>query len=182
MAENKRSRGHHGEHQGREDLTGEHRLGDAGQAAFAVLFAVVYIVDSFFLRWTTFLNEIVPLWVQLVIGIPLLIAAGYLALVSMKPVFEEVRDPPVVIRTGLYAWMRHPMYLSEVLLYVGLLALSLSLAAAAVWLLAIVFLFALCRYEEKLLIERFGDDYRAYMREVPMWLPRPWRRARTSPE
>ena len=102
---------------------------------------------------------------------------GYLARASLKTVFDEVREPPVVIRTGLYARMRHPMYFSEILLYAGLLALSLSLAAAAIWVAAIVFLTFLCRHEERLLIERFGADYRTYMREVPMWVPRPWKRA-----
>ena len=34
------------------------------------------------------------------------------------------------------------------------------------------FLYYLSRYEEKLLLKRFGDGYRTYMREVGMWTPR----------
>ena len=86
--------------------------------------------------------------------------------------FGEVRDPPVVIRTGLFASIRHPMYLSEIIMYFGLLILSTSIAAGVVWGISIVFLYALCRHEEKLLLDRFGDDYRRYMSEVPMWFPR----------
>ena len=162
----------------RPDLTGEHLLGDSGQALFAVLFAVVWILDSFFLKWTTFLSDSVPTWIRTLAGCVLLAVAGFLAISSMKTVFAEVRDPPAVIRSGLFAYVRHPMYFSEVLLYAGLFALSLSLASAAVGLSAAIFLFYLCRHEELLLIDRFGDDYRGYMREVPMWLPRLKRRAK----
>jgi hypothetical protein len=59
-----------------------------------------------------------------------------------------------VIRESVFGVVRHPVYLSEILFYLGLLMLSLSLA-----------------YEEKLLLARFGKDYAKYKREVPMWLP-----------
>jgi protein-S-isoprenylcysteine O-methyltransferase Ste14 len=51
------------------------------------------------------------------------------------------------------------------------LLLSMSLAAAFVWLIAIGFLHYISRHEEKLLLVRFGKDYKQYMQEVPMWIP-----------
>jgi protein-S-isoprenylcysteine O-methyltransferase Ste14 len=54
--------------------------------------------------------------------------------------------------------------------------LSISLAAAAVGVVAIGFLHCISRYEERLLLERFGEEYEQYMREVPMWNPRFWKR------
>ena len=86
--------------------------------------------------------------------------------------FGEVRETPSVIRKGVFGLVRHPIYLSEVLLYLGLFMLNMSLAAGAVWIGATVFLYYLSRYEEKLLLKRFGDGYRTYMREVGMWTPR----------
>ena len=50
--------------------------------------------------------------------------------------------------------------------------LSISLAAFVVLLMAIVFLHYISRYEERLLLARFGEEYRKYMQEVPMWFPR----------
>lgn len=157
---------------GRDDLTGEHRFGDSGQAITAAIFAAVWSADTFVLRWTTVLNGVIPNAVRAPIGLALLGLAGALAIGSLRIVFGERRDPPVVIKKGLYAHMRHPMYLSEVVLYAGFLFLSMSLAALMVWIGAVVFLRFLCRHEERLLIGRFGDDYREYMRTVPMWLPR----------
>ena len=104
-------------------------------------------------------------------GVALLILSGYLARTSLNIVFSEVRSEPAVIRDRIYKYLRHPMYVSEILLYLGLLLINLSIIAAIVWLAAIVFLYFICRYEEKLLLERFGADYEQYMREVPMWVP-----------
>ena len=63
-------------------------------------------------------------------------------------------------------------------LYAGLIALNMSLAAVMIWIVAIVFLFSLCRYEEGLLLQRFGEDYSSYNSEVPMWIPSLTRRPR----
>ena len=108
-------------------------------------------------------------------GILVLIAAGYLSKTGMKIVFDEVRDKPEVIRKGVFSIVRHPVYLGEILLYVGLLFFSLSIASAVVWLLAIFFLDYIARYEEKILLDHFGDEYRNYMKEVPRWIPKIYR-------
>lgn len=155
----------------REDLTGEHPWGDLGQALCAITFATVWIADAFFLRWTTFLNTHIPAAIRIPLGLAVLGLAGYLATSSFRQVFSQVPETPTVIREGLYRVVRHPMYLSEMLLYLGLLMLSLSLAAAAMWVLAILFLHRIARYEERLLLARFGDAYAEYMRQVPMWTP-----------
>ena len=156
----------------RDDLTGEHNLGDAGQIFFALLFCGIWIVDSFFLKYSTQLNDIVPAPVRKPIGIVLVGLSAYLAWSGLRIVFGEVRETPSVIREGVFGVVRHPIYLSEVLLYLGLFMLSMSLAAGAVWLGATAFLYYLSWYEERLLLKRFGDGYRAYMCDVGMWIPR----------
>jgi protein-S-isoprenylcysteine O-methyltransferase Ste14 len=141
-----------------------------------VLFAATWISDTFFLRATTFLNEYVPLGIRIPLGVVLVALSGYLAGEGLSIVFGEEREEPGVIRKGVFSLVRHPTYLGEILVYLGLLMLSLSLAAAVVWAVAIVFLHAISRYEERLLLARFGEAYEVYMREVPMWIPRPWKR------
>jgi len=158
--------------EGRDDLTGEHGFGDAGQAICALLFFVVWAGDSFFLRYTTQLNEIVPSVVRKPIGIVILCLSAYCALSGLRIVFSEVRDTPSVIRKGVFGLVRHPIYFSEVLLYLGLFLLHMSLAAGLVGIGAAVFLHYLSRYEERLLLKRFGDDYQSYMHDVGMWIPR----------
>ncbi|MEJ2628820.1 MAG: isoprenylcysteine carboxylmethyltransferase family protein [bacterium] len=156
----------------RNDLTGEHAIGDAGQLFFAILFFGVWIPDSFFLNYTTQLNQVVPDWIRNPLGIIILIISGFCSYTGLRIVFHEERVTPSVIRKGIFRFVRHPIYLSEVLLYLGLFIMSMSLASLFIMIIASIFLYFLCRYEEKLLLERFGKDYQDYMREVGMWLPR----------
>jgi protein-S-isoprenylcysteine O-methyltransferase Ste14 len=90
------------------------------------------------------------------------------------PVFPTRR----LVVTGLYRYVRNPMYvavvstiLGQALIFgnVGLLAYG-----ALVWLLFHVFVLV---YEEPSLKARFGSEYRVFCAEVPRWVPcfTPWR-------
>lgn len=160
------------------NLTGEHRWGDAGQIILACLFAVVWICDSFIFKYTIFLNQHVPLAIRVPLGVMFFILSGYLSKTGLSAVFKEVREKAVVIRKGVFGLVRHPIYLGEILLYLGFLSFNLSLAAAFVWLATIGFLHYLSLYEERLLLARFGEEYRQYMQDVPMWIPRMRRKRR----
>ena len=159
-------------HHQRDDLTGEHTVGDVGQIILACLFAAIWIADTFFLKLSTFLNQYVPLSIRIPFGVCLLALSYYLARTGLSIVFGEERGKPVVIRKSVFNVVRHPVYLSEILLYLGFLILSISLAASMVWVIGIGFLHYISRHEERLLLARFGKEYEQYMRQVPMWIPR----------
>ena len=113
----------------RDDLTGEHALTDIGQLVLLVLFAGAWVADSFFLHATTFLSGSIPLAIRVPIGAVLLALAAYLGASSHRTIFGTTRDEPHVVRTGVFSIVRHPMYLSEILLYLGWLACGVSLIA-----------------------------------------------------
>jgi protein-S-isoprenylcysteine O-methyltransferase Ste14 len=76
--------------------------------------------------------------------------------------------PARLVQTGPYAWMRHPIYVAEGCLWVGMIVLLGSPVAAAVF--ACLMLAGsrwLVRGEERALEEQFGDEYRAYRARVP---------------
>lgn len=156
----------------RNDLTGEHKVGDIGQLTLACLFLVVWIADTFFFRYTTFLNIYVPNGIRVFLGLLILIISGYLAKTGHSIVFGEIREKPTVIRKNVFSIVRHPIYLGEILLYIGLLILSISLAAVIVFFAVFIFLYYISKYEERLLLERFGEEYKEYMQDVPMLIPR----------
>jgi len=166
----------HQAHQGREDLTGENKFGDAGQLILLLIFLILWVADSFFLKFSFISMD--PRWIILraPLGIGILVFSLWMARAGLMVVFGEIREEPHVIRDGVFAIVRHPIYLSAILLYLGLLVLALSLVAAAVWIVIIAFYVYLCRYEEKLLLEKFGNAYQNYMQAVPMLLPRLWKR------
>jgi protein-S-isoprenylcysteine O-methyltransferase Ste14 len=159
-------------HKNRKDLIGEHKIGDAGQMIFAVLFFVVWITDTFILEYSVFLNEIIPNSVRLPVALAILILSAYLSISGLTIIFGEVREKPEVVRKGVFGIVRHPIYLSEILVYIGLLFVSLSIASAIICVMAIIFLYFISRYEEKILLEHFGEDYKLYMQDVPMWIPK----------
>jgi len=157
------------------NLAGEHRIGDIGQLTLYCLFMALWISDML-LNYSNFLNEYIPAVIRLPIGIIILIISGYMAGTGLWIIFGKKSQPQGVVRKGVFRFVRHPIYLSEILLYLGLLFLNISLAAALVWIMAILFLHYISRYEEKLLLVRFGKEYEQYMRDVPMWIPRIWRK------
>ncbi len=87
------------------------------------------------------------------------------------PRFETNR----LVTRGPYACMRHPMHLA---LFFLPLALGLILGSPSfclfVWPLEVLLMLALIKLvEEPEAIRKFGDAYRAYMREVPAFNLRP---------
>jgi len=158
-------------HAGREDLIGENHLSDIGQILFYLIFMGVWITDTFFFKYSTFSNEHFLSFVRIPLGIIMLLISACLAWTGLHVVFGEKREVPCVIRKSVFSIVRHPIYLSEILLYLGLLILRISLAAAIIWVFAIVFLHYISRYEEKLLLSHFGEEYKKYMDQVPMWIP-----------
>ena len=158
-------------HQHRGDLTGEHAFSDIGQLIFLIIFLIVWIADSFVFKYSTFLTRYVSNYIRVPIALIVLAISGLLAWAGLKIVFRETREEPQVITTGVFSIVRHPIYLSSILLYLGFILLSLSLLSVLVWFIIIIFYYQISRYEEKLLTQRFGSAYEEYMKKVPMLLP-----------
>lgn len=72
-----------------------------------------------------------------------------------------------VVTSGIYSVVRHPMYLSFLLISLSLVCLSQHWLDAVMGAVLMGLLYNdMCR-EEKNSIEKFGDDYRNYMERVP---------------
>jgi protein-S-isoprenylcysteine O-methyltransferase Ste14 len=153
------------------ELSGEHALTDTGQLLLLAIFLVVWITDSFFFHYSDFPAGHVTLYVRLPVSAALVTVSVLLALRAHRAVFGDSRGKTGLITTGVYSLVRHPMYCGSWLFFVGLTAATLSLASAAVSVLVFVFYYSVSRYEEKLLLSRYGDQYRNYMSRVPMLFP-----------
>jgi protein-S-isoprenylcysteine O-methyltransferase Ste14 len=159
-------------HKDRDDLTGEHVWGDAGQVILLLIFLVVWILDSFIFQFSTVLSHYVPLYVRMPASLVIWYCAGYLARSGLRIIFGETREQPIVIRKGVFNRVRHPIYLGSLLFLFGFSVLTLSVFSLILWLGIFVFYHFISRYEEKLLLNKFGAEYEKYMSEVPMWIPR----------
>lgn len=159
-------------HPGRKDLLGEHKFGDLGQLILLFLFMVIWIGDSFIFRFSTFLDSSIPQYVQIIASSLILLTALYLAIVGIKIIFIKVRDEPTLLKEGIFSWIRHPLYTSALLLYLGFIILSMSLLSAGFWLIIICFYYYISKYEERILSQYFGDEYIEYKKQVGMWFPK----------
>ena len=89
-----------------------------------------------------------------------------------------------LVESGPFACVRNPLYIGNMLLWVGF-----AVAAGVLWLAPVAFALLaveyhwIVRWEEALLVERRGDEYREYARRVPRWIPRIrfWGRSRLRP-
>ena len=158
-------------HSNRKDLAGEHPYGDAGQIIALIIFVMIWIFDSFFYRFSTFLADHLPLYIRLIPAAVSFGISGFLSRSGLTVVYREVRDPPRVIRTGVFSYSRHPIYLAALLLYLGFSLTTLSLISLGFLVVIFVFYDYLATFEEKQLEEKFGPEYLSYKKKTPKWLP-----------
>ena len=81
-------------HDGRDDLVGEHKIGDTGQVILFIIFFIVWIIDCFIYEFSEILLQNISLFIRLPIAIIVCILAVYLAKASLKIIFDEVREIP----------------------------------------------------------------------------------------
>jgi protein-S-isoprenylcysteine O-methyltransferase Ste14 len=115
--------------------------------------------------------------VLLVLAIAVLIRAFARFVVECRGTPAPIAPPDRLVVGGDYRFARNPMYLALITAILGQAlifgSLGLLLYAVIVWAITAAFVHW---YEEPVLLERYGDDYRRYRQAVRAWLPRlrPW--------
>lgn len=150
----------------------------AGRAVGALVLAlpvVAYAVIPQCMTWASFELPAGVRWFGFVVGCLTIPAASWVLRSLGKNVSETVltkRDHELVTE-GPYQWVRHPLYTTGITLFLalGLMEASwlvLSAAAVAAVLVQVLVMPA----EERALVGKFGDRYRAYANRTGRWLPR----------
>ena len=152
-----------------------------GSALFFVLApgVVAGLIPWLLTGWE--IDDPVAFWAPArVIGVVLLVAGvGVLLHAFGRFVVEGMGTPAPVAPTerlvvgGLYRYVRNPMYLAVLAVIVGqALALGQLELLAYAALVAGAFAAFVHWYEEPTLHRQFGEEYDAYRRSVPAWMPR----------
>ncbi len=131
-------------------------------------------------RWMAWSKIGLPEWARWVgVGIGILCTFGIYWLFSsigsgITPTSATRKEHQLVTR-GPYRWVRHPLYTigSSFFLSFGMMADNWFIAALG----ALTFIAMAIRTpkEEANLIEKFGDEYREYMKRTGRFLPKIWR-------
>ena len=159
-------------HEHRRDLAGEYRWGDTGQFILFLVFIIGLIADLFIVKISISWQGIIPWYFRVIVFLPFIAIAGYFVQRAHQKVFQEERKELKVIKTDVFAMIRHPMYFGSILLYLSFVILSLSIVALVIFVIVVIFYYYLCCYEEQLLLAKLGDEYKNYMKNVPMLIPR----------
>jgi protein-S-isoprenylcysteine O-methyltransferase Ste14 len=109
-------------------------------------------------------------WILLILSV-YVVFTGYLLLKRKGKPDSNFENTSVLVKSGIYGYIRHPLYLSIFLLGTGITLKDpgpVQLLLGTVNLLAVYFT---ARIEEKEMIAKFGHDYKQYMTETKMFIP-----------
>ena len=124
---------------------------------------VLSILFPPWLRWVGFALGLASLalwtWVQAVLG-------------KHWSAQLQMRDEHHLITVGPYARVRHPLYTAMFGYGVGLALVTANWAFVALAVLVVAGGVVRAPREEQMMIEQFGEEYRAYMRRTGRFLPR----------
>lgn len=84
---------------------------------------------------------------------------------------QDLEDTTVLVTSGVYRYIRHPLYASLILFGIGAVLKRQSVLSLAVLLGLVLAVFATARVEERANVERFGEQYRAYRARTKMFIP-----------
>lgn len=85
--------------------------------------------------------------------------------------YSEKPNQSVLVLSGLYKFVRHPLYFSTIILMLGIILISPTLHLILLSLVVFIYLVIGSRLEEKKLIEEFGEDYIEYRKKVKGLIP-----------
>ena len=135
---------------------------------------LVYLINPNWMNWSKIgLPESIR-WLG--VGIGVLCTFGIYWLFSsigsgITPTSVTRKEHKLVTR-GIYRWIRHPLYTigSSFIISFGIMADNWFIAAFGI--LAFILMASRTPKEEANLIEKFGDEYREYMKRTGRYLPR----------
>jgi len=122
-------------------------------------------------QWTVALAAVVLALASVIFGVAAIRILG-----KQWSLVAKVVEGHLLIRSGPYRIVRHPIYLAMMGLLVATgiafgtlpgIGLAVGVYLRGTWLRV--------RFEERLLVAKFGDTYTRYAQEVPAILPTPWR-------
>ena len=111
------------------------------------------------ISWIFLFTSLIPL----LFGVYLLRKAG-------KPT-NTLEATTILVKSGIYHYIRHPLYASLLYLAWGIFFKSPSLVGDCVAMVASTFIYATARADETECQAKFGEEYATYMNQTRMFIP-----------
>ena len=159
----------------RSGLGSEHPLCDRVQLIMMILFFIVWGIDSlsfFIFKYSTVFINIISLPILSLPAFFTMVFGLYLIAKSHNVVLVKKTEKPRFIDSGVYSFVRHPMYLGILIFCLSFFFVSLSISSLGIWLLFFIIYDRMATFEENDLVRTLGKKYINYQSRVPKWFPR----------
>ncbi|MGE0881908.1 MAG: methyltransferase [Blastocatellales bacterium] len=142
--------------------------------AIGWLSVITYLINPDWMKWSEMSLQDWARWAGVVTGIISLPLLYWLFKSIGKNITQTVktRQEHQLVTTGPYRWVRHPLYSVGTLLFISFALISSNWFIGLMTLMSLLMLLVRLPKEEMNLIERFGDDYRDYMRRTGRLIPK----------
>lgn len=111
-------------------------------------------------------------------GLIFMLAGSIIRLVALRTlgkyfsIMVAIQQNHTLVKKGIYSLIRHPAYTGLFLFMLGLgLSLGNWLSLFIIFAASVTIAFFRAPLEEKALIEKFGDEYRSYMKKTKRYIP-----------
>jgi len=109
-------------------------------------------------------------WILLISSAIIAFLGFYLLNKRGKPE-RQIEDTTNLIKTGIYKYIRHPIYSSVIPGVIGILLKDIGYTQIILTVTIYVFLVFTAKVEEKELIKKFGSEYENYIKKTKMFIP-----------
>jgi len=135
---------------------------------------LVYLINPHWMTWSKIgLPEGIR-WLGVGIGILCTVLVYWLfnSIGSGITPTSATRKQHTLVTSGPYRWVRHPLYTVGSSMFVAFGMMADNWFIAALGVLAFILMAIRTEKEEENLIEKFGDDYREYMKTTGAFFPK----------
>jgi len=143
-------------------------------SSFANLIPLVYVFTS----WLDFANYDLPAWIGW-IGALIFAGSGMLIWKTQKDLGRNwtpslaFREGHYLVTDGIFQYLRHPMYAAHLLWGLAQMLMLHNWIAGFAYLVVIIpRTLVRIQHEERIMLEKFGDEYRHYLEKTGGLLPR----------
>ena len=96
---------------------------------------------------------------------------GLIGMVIVIIGWHQIHRAEGLVTSGIYKYIRHPQYTGFFLVMTGWLLHWETTLTVAMYPILVIMYYLLARKEEKELQNEFGDEYKSYRQNTPMFVP-----------
>lgn len=135
---------------------------------------LLYFWDPLWMNWADLMFSFNYRWLgsaMMIMSIPLMIWV-HRTLDKHYSYALETKNEQTLVTTGPYARVRHPLYSAHNLFNLGMIFLTANIPLIVFAIIGVPLTYSRINDEERMMIEKFGTEYKVYMKRTGRFLPK----------